>query len=198
MHSDEHEPAEGLRERKRRETARRIQNAGMRLFIERGYDATTLDDIAAAADISRRTFFHYFKSKDDILLSTQSTRAEELAAALREAPLGQRPLDTVRNALLRVAERYPAKEMVALHRLMRSNQAVQARKQATYVEQENVMVAVLRERWPAPERATALKLVAMMAIGAMRLTLETFNDEDGKRPLDELMREVFDALDSEV
>lgn len=170
----------------------------MRLFIERGYDATTLDDIAAAADISRRTFFYYFKSKDDILLSAQSGRAEELAAALRAAPLGERPLDTMRSALLSLAERYPAKEMIALHRLMRSNQAVQAHKQATYAAQENTIVAVLRERWPAPERETAIRLVAMISVSAMRLALETFNEEDGKRPLAELMRDVFDALDNEV
>ncbi|MFF5010942.1 TetR family transcriptional regulator [Streptomyces phaeochromogenes] len=58
---------EGLRERKRRETRQRITHVGMRLFLTNGFDATTLDMIAAAADVSRRTFFSYFDSKDDVL-----------------------------------------------------------------------------------------------------------------------------------
>ncbi len=62
-------PRQGVRERKRRETLQRITDAGIRLFVEKGYEATTLDEIAAAAGISRRTFFYYFKSKDEILLS---------------------------------------------------------------------------------------------------------------------------------
>ena len=61
----------GTRERKRQETLRRITDAGVKLFSTKGYDETTLDEVAAAAGISRRTFFHYFKSKDDILLSLQ-------------------------------------------------------------------------------------------------------------------------------
>ncbi|MGE0394761.1 MAG: TetR/AcrR family transcriptional regulator, partial [Vicinamibacterales bacterium] len=61
------EAAEGLRERKHRETRRRIADAGLRLFLDRGYDGTTVDAIAAEAGISRRTFFSYFKSKDEIL-----------------------------------------------------------------------------------------------------------------------------------
>ncbi|MGE6036642.1 TetR family transcriptional regulator, partial [Klebsiella pneumoniae] len=65
-------PPTGVRERKRRETLRRITDAGVRLFIEKGFDGTTVDEVAAAAGISRRTFFHYFDSKDDILLSLQS------------------------------------------------------------------------------------------------------------------------------
>ena len=49
----------GLRERKRRDTLQRIAQTGLDLFIAKGYEETTLDDIAAAAGISRRTFFHY-------------------------------------------------------------------------------------------------------------------------------------------
>ena len=63
---------EGLRERKQRETRRRIAETGLKLFLANGYDATTLDAIAEAADISRRTFFSYFKSKEEIMLVWQA------------------------------------------------------------------------------------------------------------------------------
>ena len=73
---------EGLRERKRRETLQRIAEAGLKLFVTNGYDATTLETIAEAAGISRRTFFYYFKSKEDILLAWQGG----LIQAIRDRP----------------------------------------------------------------------------------------------------------------
>ncbi len=189
---------EGLRERKRRETLRRITDAGMCLFIEKGYEATTLDDIAAAAGISRRTFFYYFKSKDDILLSLQSGMGEMIVASLREAPQDQRPLTAVRNAILKVCAPFPADDMIAIDRLMRSSEAVQARKQASYVQHEQTLFAALCEKWPGSERETALRLVAMLAIGATRLAFDALNREGGKRPIAELLNEAFDALETQI
>jgi len=189
---------EGLRARKRRETLQRITDAGMRLFIARGYAETRVDDIAEAAGISRRTFFHYFESKDDILLSLQSGIGAMLSQALRDTPAGLRPLDAVRAAVIAVSATIPPADMIAIDRLMRASPAVQARKQASYVAQEQALLAVLRERWPMPEREAGLRLVAMLAVGAMRLALEALSREDGKRPLVVLLNEAFDALQAEV
>lgn len=191
-------PHEGLRERKRRETRQRITDAGMRLFIEQGIDATTIDQIAAAAGISRRTFFHYFTAKDEILLSLQSGMGAMIAAAVRDAPHGKRPIDAVRDALVQVCATIPAADMIAIDRLMRASAAVQARKQASYVQHEQDLFAALRERWPQPGRETALRLVAMLAIGAVRLATDTLSREGGKRPLAELLDEAFDALETEL
>ncbi|MDQ8758099.1 helix-turn-helix domain-containing protein [Sphingosinicella sp. LHD-64] len=191
-------PGEGLRERKRRETAKRIKETGIRLFIERGYDAATIDDIAAEAGISRRTFFYYYKSKDDILMSLQSALGDILAERLREEPDDKRPLDAVRDAALRVSATVPKDEMLVLDRLMRSSEAVQARKVASYVQHEGTLFAALREKWPEPERETALRLIAMLSFGAVRLSLDAFNREGGKRPLVELLRDAFDVLEAEI
>ena len=189
---------EGLRERKRRETAQRIADAGLRLFIANGYEATTLDAIAAEAGISRRTFFYYFKSKDEILLSLMDGSDAMIAAALRDESPAKRPPGAARGALVKICARYPADEMIVIDRLMRSSNAVQARKQANYIRQEKALFAVLCEKWPEPERKGALQLVAMMSIGAMRLSLETLYVEDGKRALPDIVRETFGALRAEV
>ncbi len=189
---------EGLRARKRRETMKRITDAGIRLFLDRGYEATTLDDIAAAAAISRRTFFHYFKSKDDILISLQSGMGTMIVNAIGKAPPGLQPLQAVRDAVLEVCAAVPPDDMLAIDRLMRSNETVQARKQASYVEHERTLLAALRERWPAPEREPALKLVAMIAMGAIRLSTEAFNQEAGARTMPTLLRETFGALETEL
>lgn len=189
---------EGLRERKRRETLQRITDAGTRLFIAHGYEGTTLDAIAAEAGISRRTFFYYFKSKDEILLAMQAGLGDMLAAGLAQEPPGQTPLQAVRNVLVRMSGAYDPAEMLILDRLMRSSETVMARKQASYVQHEATLFAALREHWPEPGRETALRLVAMLSIGALRVSLETFNREEGQRPIAVLLNEAFDALQAEV
>jgi len=189
---------ESLRARKRRETMERITEAGIRLFLDRGYEATTLDDIAAAAAISRRSFFHYFKSKDDILISLQSGMGTTIAEAIRNAPQDKRPIDAVRDAVLDICAAVRPDDMLVIDRLMRSSETVQARKQASYVEQERTLLAALRERWPEPERESGLKLVAMIAMGAIRLSTEAFNQEAGARTMPTLLRETFGALETEL
>lgn len=185
---------EGARERKRRETLQRITDAAIRLFGEQGYEASTLDAIAAAAGISRRTFFHYFKSKDDILLSMQQGMGEMLVAALAQQPSTKPPLEATRDALLSLSAPYPLEELLATDRLMRSSEAVQARKQATYVQAEHMLYAALAERWPAPE--PELRLIALLTIGAMRLSLDAFARANGQRPIAELLRESYAALEA--
>ncbi|OYW45470.1 MAG: TetR family transcriptional regulator [Sphingomonadales bacterium 32-68-7] len=190
--------SEGLRERKRRETRQRITDAGNCLFIAKGYDATTLDEIAREAGISRRTFFYYFKSKDDILLSLQNGIGDLLVAALRDQPAEKAPLSAIRDAMLAVCGTIPADDMIAIDRLMRSSPAVQARKQASYVQNEQALFEVLRERHPEPGRETGLRLVAMLAIGAMRLASDALSREGGRRPFEDLLTEAFGALESEI
>src|ERR1700719_2009310 len=78
----------GLRERKRQQTRERLTRMAMALFHERGFEATTLDDIAAAADISRRSFFHYFASKEDVVFAWQEESTAALIAAVVARPAG--------------------------------------------------------------------------------------------------------------
>ena len=190
--------AERLRARKHRETLARITDAGICLFLEKGYQATTLDEIAAAAGISRRTFFHYFKSKDDILLQLQSGMGEMIGKAVRLAPQGVRPLDAVRDAVLEICGAIPADEMLALDRLMRSSDTVMARKQASYVEHENTLFEALRERWPEREKESALRLVALLGVGAIRLSTERLHLANGELSLIDLLRDAFDTLRTEI
>jgi AcrR family transcriptional regulator len=191
-------PVAGLRERKRHETAKRIKQAGIRLFSEKGYDATTLDDIAAAADISRRTFFYYFKSKDEILLALRASADEGIAPAMRTVPPGRRPIEAARDTLAKMCARYRTGELLVVDRLLRASEAVQARKQSFHIEREKALLAALRERWPEPEREAALRLVAMVSVSAFRLSLDNFNLEGGKRPLVTLLQEAFDMLEHEL
>jgi AcrR family transcriptional regulator len=189
---------EGLRERKRRQTRQRIIEAGLRLFIANGFEGTTLDAIAEAADISRRTFFYYFKSKEDLVLAWQSGAVEDLRPAILKNAPDRAPLDVVRNTLLKLISRYTSAEMVAFDRLMRSTETLRARKQARYLHMEQELFSALSELWPQPERRTALRLVAMVSIGAHRLAMEAWNREGGKRPATEYLEEAFAGLRTEI
>ena len=188
----------GLRERKKRETKKRLTEKGIALFLEKGFDHTTLDEIAAAAGISRRTFFYYFSSKDEILLSLQSGIGEMLSDAVRKAPASFTPIDAVRDAAMGVCSAIPTQDMIEMDRLMRTSPSVQARKQASYVQQEGEIYEALRERWPEPERSMALRVVAMLSVGAMRIAGDIFNREQGTRPMVDVLREAFDSAVREL
>jgi AcrR family transcriptional regulator len=87
----------GLRERKKQQTRETIERVALQLFAERGYDETTLAEIAEAADVSPRTIFGYFQSKDDILFCTESDYIEKVREALRRRPAGTTTIDALRE-----------------------------------------------------------------------------------------------------
>src|SRR3712207_126969 len=89
-------PEAGLRERKKLRTRKAIADAALRLFERRGYDATTITDIAAAADIAPRTFFAYFPSKEAVVFDGIAADLDALAVRLRDRHEGETVFDALR------------------------------------------------------------------------------------------------------
>ena len=89
--------APGLRERKKQQTRESIAAAALELFGRRGYHATTVADVAAAADVSERTVFTYFPTKEDLLFSDHAIFRDRLREALEQRPAGASALDTLRD-----------------------------------------------------------------------------------------------------
>jgi AcrR family transcriptional regulator len=190
---------EGVRERKQRETRQRIAETALRLFLAHGYEGTTLDVIAAEAGISRRTFFSYFRSKDDIILFWQDAGWEGIYADLLKTSPDVRPLDAVRDVVVKHASRYTTEEMTSIDRLMRSSESLLARKQTFYARHEQALFTTLCEVWRQPERRMALQMVAMASIGAVRLATQAWNDQAGQRePVARFLRDAFESLKSEL
>jgi AcrR family transcriptional regulator len=92
-------PRLGLRERKKQQTRETIERVALKLFAERGFDETTIADIAAAADVSPRTIFSYFDGKEDILFCGESEHFERLEEMLDQRPPGTTTADALREFL---------------------------------------------------------------------------------------------------
>src|SRR5687767_15680171 len=89
----------GLRERKKQRTRERIVEAAFELFDERGFDGTTIADIAEAAEIAPRTFFSYFPSKDDVVFHDFEAGHAMVASWLRDREPGTNAIDALRAGL---------------------------------------------------------------------------------------------------
>lgn len=108
-------PHTGLRERKKAATREALHETALRLFAERGYRATTVADIAEAADVSERTFFRYFRSKEDVALQDVSRLLPQLEEAIQGRPPSEPPLRALLNAFLAVSESAEAPQLALLY-----------------------------------------------------------------------------------
>jgi AcrR family transcriptional regulator len=99
----------GLRERKKAKTRAAIQRHALRLFREQGYDATTVDQIAEAAEVSQTTFFRYFPTKEDVVLTDDYDPL--ILKALHAQPPELGPIAALRGALRAVFEGIPVAEL---------------------------------------------------------------------------------------
>jgi AcrR family transcriptional regulator len=103
-----------LAERKRQLVRDELMDAALKLLAYRGFDETTIDQIVAAAGVSRRTFFRYFRSKEDVIIEFLSGLGQKLAGALAERPAAEPPLVALRRALDVFADTYGAHEEKSL------------------------------------------------------------------------------------
>ncbi len=184
-----------LRERKRRLTLDRIAEAGLKLFAENGYEATTLDAIAAASGISRRTFFYYLKSKEDVLLAHESGNFPQALRPtfLKQSPK-QSPLSAARKTFLALASMYQTKESIIADRILRSIEPLRLRKEALLVQMEELLAEAMYEMWPDESKRPALRMAAMMAIGALRFAKDNWRKDDAAHSLTHYIDEAFDLL----
>ena len=185
----------GIRERKRAETYARIQAEAMRLFLERGFDAVTLDDIAAAADVSRRSLFHYFESKEEIVFSTKAEFPQLVVEAINRRPADEPLLDMVENAMIEMATLHIPAQTRNYARLIRDTPALRAGDQAKYEYVEQLSAKTLAARKGLPENDIACRVIAATAIGIIKLAMEAWLTKGGPK-LDVFIKDAFAALRS--
>jgi AcrR family transcriptional regulator len=180
-----------LRERKKADTRARVMAAGLRLFAERGYEATTCEEIAAAADIAPRTFFRYFPAKADVLFGDH----DELVARLRTTLADRAPGESVPRAVRRWSQEGLEHLLVNPQRyltraaLVASVPAAHARSRELDAEFEAGIAAALTD-----ESEVAARTIARAAWGATRAARDVWLASDGELDPRALVDEAFDRL----
>jgi AcrR family transcriptional regulator len=156
----------GLRERKKRRTRETIARVAVELFAERGYHATTLADIAGAADVSTRTIFSYFASKEDILFCDFPELKAAFAEALAERPEDKDTLETVRDFVLSAAhlEKGPLHAQRAA--IIDSDETLRSHKRARLAEIEDLVSAAIAHDLDADADDLRPRVVAASLIAA--------------------------------
>ena len=183
---------ESLRDRRKRRTAEAIVAAALELFAERGFERTTVDQIAAAADISRRTFFRYFADKEELFFAEDERLLDVLGETLDDAPTGEPVLDLARRATRALAARSVAdpERRLARERLIAATPALQARRLAKNLRWEQAITARLRELGSGEQEAL---LVPKLAMACFQTAYERWVRDPG-RDLPGLVDESFAAL----
>jgi AcrR family transcriptional regulator len=136
-------PSPGLRERKKQKTRDTIIRVALDLFAEQGYEQTTIAEIADAAEVSRRTIFVYFPSKEDILFYDVPELHERLAQALRERPDSATALDALRDFI--VGSITPDEAHAVRKCIVGGDEELRRRERARLAPLEQLMVEAIAE-----------------------------------------------------
>jgi len=181
----------GLRERKKSATRQALHEAAVRLAIEHGPDRVTVEAIADAADVSRRTFSNYFASKEEALLYGDLARMRQLLDAVRSRPASEAPWPVLTAAAVEVFQELGARDprWLAQVRLVRRHPALAAQQVTTYTSMEDGLTAELSARGVgAPMRA---RLMAAAFLTALRVAVQAYPDRTSGAALTAVMQEAL-------
>ena len=165
-----------LRSRKRLATRQAISDAATRLFLARGFDHVTVDEIAAAADVGRMTVFNHFPRKEDLFFDRDEEARERLREALRTRDARVAPVETLRRlAHQLVAERSPYLEFSARSQgfveTIQASEALKARARAIRDEIAQVVRAALAECVGRPADEPAAHLASSVLVTTWSVAL---------------------------
>ncbi len=172
----------GLRERKKRRTRDALIREALELFTTQGYERTTVDEIADAVEVSQRTFFRYFASKEEVAFAVQRMVEERFVHALAQRPPQEGPFDAMRNAVLcawdtigeAIAEVVPVELHLRTFRMIESTPALLAAHLRRSAEMEETISRIVADREgldvdedPRPRIAVATFSAAMRVTAQM-------------------------------
>ena len=178
-----------LRERKKLATWRAIHSAALRLFDEQGYEATTVEQIAAAADVSRATFFNYFAGKDATLLDQDPQQRRELQALIAERPADEPMWDSLSAILTRFCE--SLRDRMPLQRRLKAESSAFAQTAQSFGEQ---FFSDLR-RWVESRITGSDELTPVLQLNlAVAATITAYETWPVEEPFDGFLRRLERCL----
>jgi AcrR family transcriptional regulator len=189
-------PRPGLRERKKQQTRETIQQVALSLFAERGYDETTLAEIAEAADVSPRTIFSYFDGKEDILFCDEPVHLEMVRARLNERPQGTTTVDALRDLLSSMPA--PDEQALLRKKVLAANPQLQMRMRAHLGRLEEVLTeSIAKDLGTDRDDIRPALIAASMTAAFMRIgdRLEATPEQPDHDVVMRILDEVLEFLE---
>ncbi len=189
--------AVGLREMKKERTRTDIVRVAMELFARQGFDDVTVDQIAAEAEVSHRTFYRYFATKEELILGPLQQALDDLTDAFTRRPRTESVIVSIREAVLGLAANYEESLDRDLQRaaVFRATASLQARQNERRAAFEGVMVPLIAERLGVdPKIDLRPALIAGCAVAAMRVATTQWLLGDGSRPLLPIVEQALSML----
>ncbi|MFI6096202.1 TetR/AcrR family transcriptional regulator [Lentzea sp. NPDC051213] len=190
------EPGESLRYRKKRRTRAALERATLRLAAEKGYDHVTVEEIAAEADVSVRTFFNYFAGKDDALIGTDPEAGPRMAARVHDAPAGISPFDAFRTSVLAEIddELNNARDLWLLRKeVLMQRPDLLVRAFTSSAASEQLLAEAVAHRAGLPESHVYPRLLVAAGTAAFRCAVTRWAQDD-TTALGDLVAEAFDLF----
>jgi len=187
----------GLRERKKQKTRWAIQEHALRLFAQQGYDETTVEQIAAAAEISPSTFFRYFKTKEDVV--TQDQYDPLLVELFAEEPRDRTPLAALRDIMRKVFAQMPPSEREKIAertKLIMSVPALRARTYENLVGTIEMIAGMVGRRLGRKPDDLAVRTFAGAVVGALIAALLAWTEHGCREDLGEILDKTMAQLES--
>ena len=171
----------------------RLEQAAMALYAERGFENTTVAEIAERAGVTERTFFRHFADKREVLFEGSDALKQRLVTAVADAPRSAAPLDAVAVGLEAIADIFEERREFSRQRraIIASNPELQERELIKLASFASALAEVLRRRG-VPDPAAGL--AAETGIAVFRIAWERWTDEDNHRDFARLIREWLDEL----
>jgi AcrR family transcriptional regulator len=188
-----------VRERTRRAVRGELAQLAVSLFVEKGYDETTIDDLAAAAGMSKRTFFRYFASKEELVMGKYEFFAEQLAEDLAARPADEPIWVSLRQVFGRVAEYFESEARgattIAMEKIVRDHPTLNA----SYLERVSRMQELVldearsRTGWPDPADPRTAAIVGA-AFSCLIAAWTTWLTIDQAQPFGDLLGQAMNAI----
>jgi AcrR family transcriptional regulator len=185
-----------LQERKQELVRGELASAAWDLFGKKGYESTTVAEIAAAAGVSRRTFFRYYASKEEVLTATSDDLAEAMLAAMAGRPRDEPPLVSIERALVPVlvAQLKAADRSRTIIRLLRESRTLRRAMLERHALMEERLATLLADRLGAdPTKDSTPALLAFVARAMMDTAFNVWYDQ-GRKDIAGLVAELFAIL----
>ncbi|WP_049562615.1 TetR/AcrR family transcriptional regulator [Nonomuraea sp. SBT364] len=183
----------GRRERKKAATRQNIAETALRLFLERGYDAVGLRDVAAEADVAVTTIFAHFASKEALVFEQDGTFEHRLTQAVTDRPPGEPLIPALRREIHAMVRHCTAEGAAPIWRMIDESPALRDYEVAMRLRHAESLAAAVAADLDLPSITTACRTIARFVIDAHSLAREA---ADPEAAVDEIFRMIEAAWDA--